>query len=194
MSVARPTRSAQVPPAVPVAPVTRGAGTQIVTLDGQNLALRPITPDDAEALVAFHCTLSDESIYLRYFTVHPHLTVNELDHFTHVDGSRRVALVAWDGERIVGVGRYDRIGEAPKAEVAFVITDAYQGRGIATAILRELARIATEHGIDTFVADTLFQNTTMRRVFSDAGYKLLTDVESNVVHVEFALDPGPAHD
>jgi RimJ/RimL family protein N-acetyltransferase len=167
-----------------------GSGTEITTLDGKQLHVRPITPDDVEALIAFHCTLSDETIYLRFFSAHPRLSVNELEHFTHVDGHLRVALVALDDDRIIGVGRYDRIGDTAKAEVAFVVADTYQGRGVATALLGELVKIAAEHGIDTFVADTLFQNTKMRKVFSDAGYELVTDLEGGVVHVEFTLVPG----
>lgn len=163
----------------------------LMTIDGQHLHLRPIHPDDGEALVAFHSMLSDESIYLRFFSSHPRLSVTEVERFTHVDGARRVALVAIDSGRIVGVGRYDRIGDTNKAEVAFVVADAYQGRGIATALLRELARLALAHGIDTFVADTLFHNVKMRKVFKDAGYILRSDVDAGVVHVEFTIEAAP---
>jgi GNAT superfamily N-acetyltransferase len=165
------------------------SATKMVTLDGVQLSIRPIRPDDAERLIAFHSTLSDESIYMRYFSAHPRLSLQEVERFTHVDGDKRAALVVLDGDRVVAVGRFDRIGDQPKAEVAFVVTDTFQRRGIATALLRALSGIARAHGIDTLVADTLFSNNKMRRVFKDAGYPVKSEIEAGVVHVEFSIDP-----
>ena len=80
----------------------------VVAADGGIVHLRPITPEDADAIVAFHDGLSTRTRYLRYFSAHPRLTDKELYGFTHVDHHDRVALVAVLGEQIIAVGRYER--------------------------------------------------------------------------------------
>jgi RimJ/RimL family protein N-acetyltransferase len=168
----------------------RGALTtavRSVTTDGLELTMRPISPDDGEALVAFHTTLSDESVHHRFFSCHPRLTPAEVYRFTHVDGNDRVALVVLDEERIVAVGRYDRRAGTGEAEVAFVVTDSYQHQGLATLLLRTLADIARANGIDTFVAETLADNYRMRRVFTDAGYEVRAAFDGGVVAVSFPI-------
>jgi GNAT superfamily N-acetyltransferase len=147
---------------------------------------------ESESLRRFHATLSDESVYLRYFASHPHLSAVEVHRFTHVDGAARVALVVLDGERIVAVGRYDRAGDRPEAEVAFVVTDEYQNRGLATILLEMLARVALAHRIEIFIADTLHSNMRMRRVFARSGYDVHSRIEDGVVRVEFRIDQPPS--
>jgi RimJ/RimL family protein N-acetyltransferase len=167
----------------------------VVTRDGRTMTMRPIAPDDEERLVAFHSALSDESVYLRYFSPHPKLSSIEVYRFTHVDGDRRVAQVVLDGEMIVAVGRYDRLGERPVAEVAFVVADKYQGVGLATLLLSRLAAIARRHGITSFTATTLGSNIRMRKVFADAGFHLHSRFEDGVVTVDFAIcEPEPVTD
>ena len=163
----------------------------VVDRQGHAYTLRAIRGDDEDRLVAFHATLSDESLYLRYFAPHPRLSPAEVYRFTHVDGAARAALVLLDGDRIVAVARYDRLAEAPEAEVAFVVADAYQGRGLGTILLRRLAHVARAHGIEKFVADTLLSNIRMRRVFSHSGYEVHSRIEDGVVRVEFAIDRAP---
>jgi GNAT superfamily N-acetyltransferase len=150
--------------------------------------MRPIEPGDAERLVAFHGTLSDTSVYYRFFAPHPRLSAAEVRRFTTVDGSERAALVVLDGDRIVAVGRYDCGGSPSQAEVAFVVSDAYQHHGLATALLDGLAGIASRHGIDTFVAETLPDNRRMREVFVDAGYPVQQEFRDGTVHVSFRID------
>lgn len=174
---------------------TPAAGERTVTAtDGRRLVMRPITAGDADALVAFHGTLSADSIYFRFFSPHPTLTQAEVDRFTHVDGRDRVALVLLDADRIVAVGRYDRRDETPEAEVAFVVTDAWQHLGLATYLLRSLAEIAVTVGIDTFFAETLADNRRMRAVFADAGYPVQYALSDGVVHVTFRIDGSASLD
>jgi GNAT superfamily N-acetyltransferase len=160
---------------------------RLVTRDGMELQISPINESDAERLVAFHATLSEESIYFRFFSTHPKLTPAEIDRFTHVDGASRVALLVLDEDRIVAVGRYDRLGNSPEAEVAFVVSDAYQKHGLATALLNRLAVIARAHGIETFVALTLADNRRMRGVFVDAGYDVHSAFCDGNVVVTFGI-------
>ena len=92
--------------------------------------------------------------------------------FTNVDHDHREALIAMLDERIIAVGRYDVVpgeeGGEPAAEVAFVVVDEYQGRGIATDLLGRLAESARNHGIRTFVAETLTENMAMQAVFRNS--------------------------
>ena len=131
------------PPVAPeAAPYPSELEGDITISRGDVVHLRPIRPSDGEGLVEFHRGLSDRSVYRRFFFVHPTLSTPEVEHFTHVDYTDRLALVAEDGGRIVAVGRYERSPGTTEAEVAFVVTDAYQGRGIATVLLAQLAEAA----------------------------------------------------
>ena len=87
----------------------------------------------------FHDHLSDRSCFLRFFSLHPHLSPKEVERFTHVDYENRLALVALVDDSIIGVGRYDREPESDVAEVAFVVADDYQHHGIGSLLLDELA-------------------------------------------------------
>jgi RimJ/RimL family protein N-acetyltransferase len=126
-------------------------------------------PSDADALVLFHEALSPESQRLRFFTVHPHLSRNELQRFTTVDHDDREALVVVAGREILGVGRYDRLPDPTVAEVAFVVRDDHQGSGIATMLFHQLAAAARIAGIERFVAETLPENHKMLGLFAATG-------------------------
>jgi RimJ/RimL family protein N-acetyltransferase len=157
--------------------------------DGRTIHVRPIHPDDSARLVAFHERLSPETVHMRFFSPHPELNEREVERFTHVDGRDRAALVATRGEEIVAVVRYERYPDSDEAEVAFVVDDAHQGRGIATLLLEDLAAIARRNGIIRFVAETLAENRRMIGVFRDAGFSTRTWLEHDVVHVSFPLAP-----
>ncbi|MCP2256812.1 Acyl-CoA synthetase (NDP forming) [Streptoalloteichus tenebrarius] len=161
----------------------------VVLSDGGTAHLRPITPDDAERLVAFHGRLSERTRYLRYFGPYPRMPQRDVRRFTTVDHHDRVALVALLGDEIVAVGRFDRLGGGDSAEVAFVVEDGHQGRGLGSILLEHLAAAARERGLARFVAEVLAENTQMIRVFRDAGYQVSRAMEEGVVHLEFAIDP-----
>ena len=164
----------------------------VVVSDGGVVHLQPIRPEDADALVAFHAKLSDRTRYLRYFGAYPRIPERDLHRFTHVDHRNRVALVAVLDEEIIGVGRYDRLrttgtADTADAEVAFVVADAHQGRGIGSILLEHLAAAARERGIKRFVAEVLAENSRMVRVFTDAGYSAKYEYDSGVVHLTFPI-------
>ena len=165
--------------------------TDSVLADGGTVHIRPITPEDGAALLAFHARLSDETIHLRYFSNHPHLRPDEVEHFTHVDHDRRMALVGVLHGQIVAVARYQHIAD-DEAEVAFVVDDAHQGRGLGTLLLEHLAAFARTRGIHRFVADTLAGNSRMRNVFRDAGFVEHGHYEGGVVRVNLDIDPTEA--
>jgi acyl-CoA synthetase (NDP forming)/RimJ/RimL family protein N-acetyltransferase len=160
----------------------------ILLADGGVAHLRPIRPSDAERLVAFYERVSPESKYLRFFVPYPRLTDRDVKLFTEVDYVDRVAFIVTLGEDMIAVGRYDRT-EGDHAEVAFLIEDAHQGRGIAQLLLEHLAQAARERGITRFVAEVLPENRRMAKVFADAGYRVSKGVEDGVLAVEFPILP-----
>ena len=160
----------------------------VVLRDGTVAHVRPICPADADGIRRFHAGQSAESIYLRFFAPLRELSDSDVHRFTHVDYADRVALVATMRDDIVGIGRYDRI-DARSAEVAFNISDHFQGKGIGSVLLEHLAAIAQEFGIARFTAEVLPQNRKMLSVFSDAGYDVKRHIEDGVVEVGFDIEP-----
>ncbi len=158
--------------------------------DGSTVRFRPIRPSDGDALVAFHDGLSAQSVYRRFFFMHPHLTRDEVERFTHVDYADRMAYAVFDGARMVGVGRYERLPDTTEAEVAFVVTDDHQHVGIGSLLLDHLADVARDHGVATFVAQTLSDNRDMLGVFLSSGFQVATTTASGTVTIRFPVDPG----
>jgi GNAT superfamily N-acetyltransferase len=172
-------------------------GALVVLHGGGTVLIRPIRPEDGPALVRFHSDLSEESVYLRYFSPHPRLSDTEITFFTTVHYPWRMALVALLGDEIVGVARYE--GQAGKldAEFALLIQDLYQGRGIGTVLLERLADLAGEAGLTEFYATTLRENHAMLSVFRSAGAASQSVPHSNEVSIRFPVPicrvrPGPS--
>jgi acetyl coenzyme A synthetase (ADP forming)-like protein len=164
----------------------------VVLSDGGTVQIRPIRPEDTPALARFHEGLSPESIYLRYFSPHPHLSDTELIHLTAIDYRLRMALVALLGDEIVGVARYEGREGKTNAEVAFLIDDRHQGRGIGTVLLEWLAVAARDAGITEFYATTLWENQRMLHVFREAGFQTRSTVGGGEVSVRFPV--ADSHD
>ena len=135
---------------------------------------------DAPKLVEFYDRVSPESKYLRFFAPYPKLSDRDVKRFTEVDYVDRVAFILTLGDQLIAVGRYDRT-EDTQAEVAFLIEDAHQGRGIAQLLLEHLAEAARERGITGFFAEVLPQNRRMAQVFADAGYRMQKGIEDGVL-------------
>ncbi|RSM78399.1 GNAT family N-acetyltransferase [Amycolatopsis sp. WAC 01375] len=161
----------------------------VLLSDGGTVHLRPVIPSDADGLVAFHGRLSERTRYFRYFGAYPRIPQRDLERFSVVDHHDRVAFVALLGDDIVAVGRYERLEHGPSAEVAFVVDDAHQGRGLGSILLEHLAAAAKECGLRRFVAEVLAENAAMVRVFRDAGYQVSREIEEGVLHLEFDIDP-----
>jgi acyl-CoA synthetase (NDP forming)/RimJ/RimL family protein N-acetyltransferase len=160
----------------------------VVVADGGTVHLRPIRREDADELTAMHARLSDQTRYFRFFGPYPTIPARDLERFTNVDYDRRVAIVATLGSDLIGVARYEGL-DADRAEVAFVIEDAHQGRGLGPLMLEHLAAAARERGITRFDADVLPTNRRMLRVFLDAGYSATKAFDGDAVHVTFAIEP-----
>jgi RimJ/RimL family protein N-acetyltransferase len=173
---------------------TYPAGVQspvtVALRDGATIEVAAMDARDAARLVRFHSTLSPDTTYLRFFSFHPELQPDELHRFTHVDHHDREALVAVAGGEIVAVGRFDRIGDGSEAEVAFVVADSWQGRGICTVLFEHLAARAREVGVERFVAETLAHNGRMLAVFRHAGLPITESLCRDVVHLTLAVGPS----
>jgi acetyl coenzyme A synthetase (ADP forming)-like protein len=145
--------------------------------------LRPVQPDDLPAMRAFFENLSSDSMVFRFFGA-PNLewaTTWSVD----VDHGDREALVATAGldHAIVAHGVYIRT-EAARAEVAFVVADAWQGHGIATIMLAQLAAAAHRGGIETFTASVMPVNHRMIQVFRDSGFPVAVRAKEGVIEIE----------
>ncbi len=167
---------------------------QLQLHDGSVIHMRAIRPNDDERLRAFHRQLSPDAIIFRFFHMLPELPIRDAEHFTHVDYVNRMALLATTGtkatEDIIGVVRYDRIGDST-AEVAFVVADPWQGHGIATALLHRLAAYARTKGISTFVAITMGSNARMIEVLRNSGFPLTVRYSQGTLEVQLDITKSP---
>jgi RimJ/RimL family protein N-acetyltransferase len=160
----------------------------------ERLGLRVVamSPALAPALNRFHERLTPATIRNRFFSLHPHLSPAELERFTSVDHDDREALVALDGEgEIVAVARFDRLAPGARtAEVAFVVADAWQHRGVGGALFARLAARAREVGLTRLVADTRADNQAMRAVFRHAGLAHRETLEQGFARITMDLPPS----
>jgi RimJ/RimL family protein N-acetyltransferase len=155
--------------------------------DGHTLLVRPLRAGDAARLVAFHEALSFDTIYHRFFGIHPHRSEHEAQHFCELDGRERFALAAVDNDRIVGVARLESVAPPGTAEVAFVLADTYQHKGLGVRMARLLLGAAVERGINRIVADTMADNDPMIHLLSNAGFPCVLTHHDHLVHVECDL-------
>lgn len=160
----------------------------VLLRDGRTAHIRPIQPEDRDLLVEFYSRVSDQSKYYRFFSPMPELSERDLDRFTKVDHRDRVAMILLVAGQMIAVGRYDTIRPG-YAEVAFLVEDAHQGRGIGQLLLEHLAQAGRERGIEEFVAEVLPDNQAMIHTFKDAGYQVRSAFEDGVMELVFRIDP-----
>ena len=158
--------------------------------DGTPLVIRALQPRDRKELIASFGRLSPRSLYRRFFGPKRSFTEKEISYFVDIDFARHVALVAEITERgrptIIGSSRYVVVAPG-EAEVAFTVTDAWQGRGIGTLLLRHLSLIAQGAGVCTFVAEVLPDNSSMLRVFEKSGMNMKRKHNTGCVHVSLQV-------
>jgi acetate---CoA ligase (ADP-forming) len=170
----------------PIGPIAYPAGgaVDVGLRDGSSIHVRPVRDTDRTAIRRFFESLSSESIYLRFFGA------PDLDWVTNwsvdVDYADRYALVATAGpdHAIVAHGAYMRIDD-DRAEVAFVVADAWQEHGIATIMLAHLAATAEAHGISVFNAGVMPANHRMIQVFRDSGFALQLRSRRDAIEIDF---------
>ena len=168
------------------------------TRDGTQLTIRPIRSEDETMMVKFHATLSDRTVYLRYFTslsLSRRTAHERLIRICNVDYERDMVLIAelrdpQTGEQnIVAVARLNQLQpDRPRkeAEVAALVSDRYQHQGLGTELLRRLIQIAREKDIRRLVAEMLWDNLAIRAILKSLGFQLCLPGEGE--SVQAALD------
>src|SRR6516165_9690909 len=169
--------------------MTQAAAYSIVeTLrDGRSVVIRALKPEDRSAMLSAVGRVSAQSLYRRFFGPKRGFSETEVDFFVNVDFIKHVALVASveesGKETVIGAGRYI-VTEPGSAEVAFAVVDEYQGKGIGTALLKNLLLIARERRLERLVAEVLPENAPMLAMFDKCGF--VAKRSRGAVHV--ALD------
>jgi len=167
------------------------------TPDGERIMVRPIRPEDEPLMVKFHETLSEQSVYMRYFhmmkldqrTAHERLT-----RICFIDYDREMALVAEhtdpeSGEReIMGVARLSRNGADPtEAEFSVLVSDRFQRRGVGTLLVERLLEVGRDEGLRRITAEILLDNRPMQLISERLGFHLHRDMEDMVVKADLDL-------
>ena len=164
--------------------------TYALLTDGTTVEIRPARLQDAEAVRAMHAAMSEDNIYLRFFSMSPGVAEREARRVCREPDSEHAALLAWQGDRLVGVAAYEPAGKPGVAEVAFAVPDDMHGRGIASLLLEHLIWRARQDGLRVFTAETLAENSAMLRVFADAGLPAKRQIAGGVVELTFPLPVG----
>jgi acetyltransferase len=167
-------------------------------VNGERITVRPIRPEDEPLVVRFHESLSEESVYMRYFhlmgldqrTAHERLT-----RICFIDYDREMALVAerrdpGSGEReVMGIARLSRRGgiNADEAEFSVLISDAFQRRGLGTLLLSKLLEVGRDEGLRRITANILFENGAMQRISERLGFELERDTDEMVMRASLDL-------
>jgi acyl-CoA synthetase (NDP forming)/RimJ/RimL family protein N-acetyltransferase len=168
----------------------------VILRDGTTLRLRSPRAADQAVLLSFFSGLSQQSLYLRFHgvgSVGPPIVEAFLDPDWVDRGALIGTLADGAGERVVALAVYARLRDPARAEVAFVVADAFQGRGIGTRMLERLAALAADQGIDRFVAEVLSENTAMLRVLAEAGFEAVRRLDGSTVEVEFGIAATEAY-
>jgi RimJ/RimL family protein N-acetyltransferase len=180
------------------APYPRELVRTVTLKDGFSARIRPIRPDDEPRLVDLYDRLSRHTAYQRFFTVLRRLPTDWYHFFANVDYVRRLALVAERetvaGSQIIGVGRYEPSDEPDAAEVAFVVEDGWQGRGLGAILLEAVLEAADVRGLRRFRAYVLADNHRMLRLLATRTEVDERKTEEGVIALRFrrrALDATP---
>jgi RimJ/RimL family protein N-acetyltransferase len=158
--------------------------------DGRKIEIRALKPEDRDGLRAAVDRTSSQSLYRRFFGAKRHFSEKEVAFFVNVDFVDHVALVAVveeGGQAVIAAGGRYIMQQPGSAEVAFAVTDQYQGRGIGAALLRHLTAIARDAGLKEFTAEVLPENVPMLRVFEKSGLKMNAKRKPGVVHVTLQI-------
>jgi acyl-CoA hydrolase len=170
---------------------------ETITLrNGEKVFMRPIRPDDEPLMRDMFYNFSEQTKYLRYHAALKAMPHDKLQVFCNVDYDTEMAIIGLAGEsgaeEVVGVARYMTDAEHASAEVAFAVQDTWQRKGLGTYFFERLVQIGREHGIHTFHAYVLVENSGMLKIFHRSGLVVETQTEGDVVRVTMRLPETPA--
>jgi acyl-CoA synthetase (NDP forming)/GNAT superfamily N-acetyltransferase len=163
----------------------------VLLRDGQSVLLRTAKPEDVPAVEALMRSVSRESLQMRFMGAVAQVARSVIEIMCSGDPRDRLSLLAIVGQepdfQVVGIGNYISLGVGGKAEVAFLVQDQFQGRGISTLLLERLAGIAAGNGFVGFEAEVLYENQPMINVFRDSGFEVCQALEGGSIHVQFPV-------
>jgi RimJ/RimL family protein N-acetyltransferase len=158
--------------------------------DGSLVEIRALRPEDEDGMLGALDQTSAQSLQRRFFGTKRHFSDKERAFFMDINFSNHVALVAQVEQAgrtmIIGGGRYV-VFEPGRAEMAFVVIDAWQGRGVGAMLARHLTALGREAGLKGLTAEVLPENTAMRRVFEKLGFKPAAMRDPQAIHLELEL-------
>ncbi len=161
--------------------------TTVKLRDGSLMRLRPIKPGDDKKLLSLFYRLSPDTVFLRFHHALTQMSKKEVRHFCTVDYDDSFALVATAGEgrkeRIVGVIRYYRLPPGDVAETGIVVEDSYQGKGIGSHLIKQIAEVAREKGIRRLQGEVIPGNQAVMKLVKNSGFKVGRELDSGVYHV-----------
>ena len=167
-----------------ILPGEEGMRATFLLSDGTQVDFRSIRPTDEPDMRDLIYNLSQETIYYRFMSHQQRFTSRQIQDFVYIDHRRDVAVVATlpevQGDQIIAVGTYYLNESTNKAEVAFVVRDSWQGKGLGTFIFQHLIKIAKRNGISGFTAEVLRENERMQSVFNNSGLKVTSHLEEGV--------------
>jgi acetyltransferase len=183
-------------PKLAIRPYPTQYASQWKLKDGTPVTIRPIRPEDEPLLVAFHKTLSEESVYLRYFSqlkLDLRIAHERLTRICFNDYDREMALVAelkdaktGQGE-ILGVGRLSKERGLNEAEFAILVSDRWQKHGLGTELLRRLVQVGRDEKLACITADILADNIAMQMVSKKVGFKVTRDPDGHDFVAQYVL-------
>ncbi len=174
--------------------------TYRTTRKGLEIFLRPVKITDETILKDFFYDLSEDSMYMRFFSTRRDMPHKRLQEFVVVDWSRKMEILAVikenerDRETIIGVGQYELIPDNYLAEVAIVVRDEYQGRGVVGELLSYLTYIARRDGLLGFTAETLVENKAIVGLFEKMGFHTEKRREEGVYEMKMLFRKLSEHD
>jgi acyl-CoA hydrolase/GNAT superfamily N-acetyltransferase len=158
--------------------------TSLLLDDGTLINFRPIHPTDEQSMRDLLYALSQETLYYRFMSKSTRFGHTQIKNFVYIDHRKDVAIVATlpaaHGEEMIAVGRYYLDERTNRAEVAFIVRDEWQNRGIGSFLFRHMISLAKRSGISGFTAEVLRENTRMQSIFNKSGYKVQSHLEEGV--------------
>ncbi len=174
---------------VSTGPATADSGVDVLLSDGTTARLRPVRTGDEPRIADLFAGLSRDTMVMRFFGPH-RVSDAEIDRLLDLDGVDAAALLVERGGDVIALAEYDRQPGLSEAEVAFVVADQLQGRGLGTLLLEHLASRARRAGIRRFVADTLAVNSKMLGVLRAAGFARQYERDAAVTRVVLDISPS----
>jgi len=161
-------------------------------IDGTDVLIRPLKPDDEELLKQFFYSLKDQSLYYRFFTPGVRLSRERKEPLKLLDYDLHMAIGAFVGEpgkeTIVGVGNYILDPATNTADLAFIVRDDWQHKKLGTMLFNTIAGIAISRDIRGFTAEVLAQNRPMMKILQDSGYVIRTHLEEAVYSISLTFE------